>query len=351
MGMQVGDGLHKPPHDDGPDLILPDTPNRKNKLLGFDGTGSTIALDDNEQSASNAITAALDSATSAASSLASATAADSARSLAEAAVEKMGWSDVIFVTTADSPFTISDLSVGKMYSFDCSGGDIIVNLNAISTLTLGGIWAVGLIKRDSSGYQITVTPSGTDIIGNAPLITIGTRNSGVTLVPDTDLNPNIWTPMRFGAVSGNMSVASFLPNIDYIADVDDTVTLPVAPGNLANIMVMFDGIGQHRSSMSLLDTALNFATPIPASVSEIEVWIGTTISIGVPADGTITEAKLAAGLSLGGPSLGLDSVIRTNANIINENITIPANTNGMSTGPITIADGFTVTVNGTWSIV
>ena len=53
----------------------------------------------------------------------------------------------------------------------------------------------------------------------------------------------------------------------------------------------------------------------------------------------------------GGPSLGTNSIIRTNALTISENITIPASSNGMSAGPITIADGYTVTVSGTWSIV
>jgi len=53
----------------------------------------------------------------------------------------------------------------------------------------------------------------------------------------------------------------------------------------------------------------------------------------------------------GGPSLGTASIIRTNADTISENITIPANTNGMTAGPVTIADGYTVTLNGTWSIV
>ena len=53
----------------------------------------------------------------------------------------------------------------------------------------------------------------------------------------------------------------------------------------------------------------------------------------------------------GGPSLGTNSIIRTNALTISENITIPASSNGMSAGPITIADGNTVTVSGTWSIV
>ena len=68
-------------------------------------------------------------------------------------------------------------------------------------------------------------------------------------------------------------------------------------------------------------------------------------------DGAITAAKINSAVALGGPSLGTNSVIRTNAQTISENITIGATTNGMSTGPITIADTYTVTVNGNWSIV
>jgi hypothetical protein len=71
---------------------------------------------------------------------------------------------------------------------------------------------------------------------------------------------------------------------------------------------------------------------------------------------TYTQAQAdarykAIGASEGGPSLGLNSIIRTNANTISENITIPANTNGGTFGPVTIANNFTVTVNGTWSII
>ena len=68
-------------------------------------------------------------------------------------------------------------------------------------------------------------------------------------------------------------------------------------------------------------------------------------------DGSVTTAKINSSVALGGPSLGTASIIRTNANTISENITIPANTNGMSAGPITIADGNTIILNGTWSIV
>jgi hypothetical protein len=63
--------------------------------------------------------------------------------------------------------------------------------------------------------------------------------------------------------------------------------------------------------------------------------------------GGLTWAEMTGG----GPSLGTDSIIRTNAQTISENITIGSTTNGMSAGPITIADGYTVTVNGNWSVV
>ena len=62
----------------------------------------------------------------------------------------------------------------------------------------------------------------------------------------------------------------------------------------------------------------------------------------------------------GGPSVGENSIIRTNGPTISENLTIgpTANggvefTNGFSAGPITIANGYTVTIeNGaSWNII
>ncbi|NVK19331.1 MAG: hypothetical protein HWE30_11595 [Methylocystaceae bacterium] len=69
------------------------------------------------------------------------------------------------------------------------------------------------------------------------------------------------------------------------------------------------------------------------------------------ADGAITQSKIDPTVALGGPSLGTNSIIRTNADMISENITIPAGVNGMSAGPITIEDGFTLTINGFYRVV
>ena len=68
------------------------------------------------------------------------------------------------------------------------------------------------------------------------------------------------------------------------------------------------------------------------------------------------EGYTAAGwgeIGGGGSSLGSDSIIRTNAQVINENLVIPANTNASTIGDITINNGKTVTItNGsTWIIL
>ena len=71
-----------------------------------------------------------------------------------------------------------------------------------------------------------------------------------------------------------------------------------------------------------------------------------------------TGSAGGAAVSGGGPALGDKSVIRTNATTISENLSVGPSAgteyaNGMSAGPITIANGFTVTIEsgGSWSVV
>ena len=68
------------------------------------------------------------------------------------------------------------------------------------------------------------------------------------------------------------------------------------------------------------------------------------------------EGYTAAGwgeIGGGGSSLGTDSIIRTNAKVIAENITFAGNENGSTVGPVTVNNNYTVTVtNGsTWIIL
>ena len=82
-----------------------------------------------------------------------------------------------------------------------------------------------------------------------------------------------------------------------------------------------------------------------------DLYVDGSIDTAHVANGAITAAKIDSAVELGGPSLGTSSVIRTNAQTISENITIPSTSNGMSAGPITIANTYTVTVNGYWTII
>ena len=56
---------------------------------------------------------------------------------------------------------------------------------------------------------------------------------------------------------------------------------------------------------------------------------------------------------IGGDFQSIDSfgIIKTNRATLNESVTIPAGTNGMSAGPLTVGVGVSITINGAWTIV
>jgi len=70
-------------------------------------------------------------------------------------------------------------------------------------------------------------------------------------------------------------------------------------------------------------------------------------------DSTTSTTDFKKSIAANGDKQWVDSygVIKTNRTTIAEDVTIPADTNGLSAGPITIADGFTVTQLGEWTIV
>ena len=77
----------------------------------------------------------------------------------------------------------------------------------------------------------------------------------------------------------------------------------------------------------------------------------STLRVNVIDSAVNTEFKDT--ITANGDKQWVDSygVIKTNRNNIGENVTIPTGTNRLSTGPISINSGYTVTVNGEWTIV
>ncbi len=70
-------------------------------------------------------------------------------------------------------------------------------------------------------------------------------------------------------------------------------------------------------------------------------------------DSTTSSTEFKETITANGDKQWVDSygVIKTKRTTISENVTIPADTNGLSSGPIVIAEGNEVTVNGEWVIV
>ncbi len=156
-----------------------------------------------------------------------------------------------------------------------------------------------------------------------------------------------------------------------------------------SVVISLDGVVQvNGTDFNITGTALVFTSSVATGIQINVIYTGLTIAVGVPADNTITNAKLAnnavdsaelvagsvdlahlsatgtpsASLALkgdyswgtaGGPSLGTNAIIRTNGKTIAENITFAGTENGMTAGPITINSGYTVTVTSgsTWTIV
>ena len=104
------------------------------------------------------------------------------------------------------------------------------------------------------------------------------------------------------------------------------------------------------TAAKILDGVIT-AADIGANAVNTSELVDDAVTTAKVVDGAITAAKIDSGVELGGPSLGASSIIRTNAQTISENITVSSTTNGMSVGPITIADTYTVTVSGRWAIV
>ena len=58
-------------------------------------------------------------------------------------------------------------------------------------------------------------------------------------------------------------------------------------------------------------------------------------------------------ISANGASQWVDKygIIKTNKNTIDESVTIPLGTNGITAGTVAVGAGYTVTVQGVWTIV
>ncbi|NOV24153.1 hypothetical protein E5S69_11585 [Cupriavidus necator] len=121
-----------------------------------------------------------------------------------------------------------------------------------------------------------------------------------------DVNGNVtYLPIPPTVGAGNLTdelgiggTPGFKAGVDYTAGISTTLTLSQDYGSRSNILVFFDGTFQAPDQYTLNGTTLTFNAPIPAGPSAVYVRGGTTLSLTIPADGTVGDDQLAWGNSL-----------------------------------------------------
>ena len=119
---------------------------------------------------------------------------------------------------------------------------------------------------------------------------------------------------------------------------DTSFTLTNSVGTPASIIVSISGVKQSVGAYAVTGTLLDFGAgnPPPAGTNTLEV-----VYLGLKADPSPIQDQ----------TLGIDAIMRTNAQTITENMSVASTVNAMSCGPITIADTKVVTVLGYWTVV
>ena len=115
-------------------------------------------------------------------------------------------------------------------------------------------------------------------------------------------------------------------------------TLSYSVGTPASIIVSISGVKQSVGAYAVTGTLLDFGAgnPPPSGTNTLEI-----VYLGLKADPSPIQDQ----------TLGLNAIMRTNAQTIDANMSIASTVNAMSAGPITISDTYVVTVLGYWTVV
>ena len=119
---------------------------------------------------------------------------------------------------------------------------------------------------------------------------------------------------------------------------DTSFTLTNSVQTPASIIVSISGVKQSVGAYAVSGTTLDFgaSNPPPAGTQTLEI-----VYLGLKADPSPIQDQ----------TLGLNAIMRTNAQTIDANMSVASTVNAQSAGPITISDPYVVTVLGNWTVV
>ena len=162
---------------------------------------------------------------------------------------------------------------------------------------------------------------------------------------------------------GNQASSSFnsITKQDLTGATGGTLALSNAVANENEIALYINNVRQEpATSYTASGTTVTLQGYTVAGTDDIYVvYLGKGQQTVVTPDGSVTSAKLGSGvvhglgIFKGDTSQDLGAIIRVHENELNTSVTIDANTNGIASGPLTIASGVTLTITsgGALSIV
>ena len=312
-------------------------------------TGATTATTkaaEASTSASNALTSETNASASATNASASASAAGTSESNAATSATGASTSATTATTQAGVATTqasnASGSAVSAQASLDTFTGQYVSQATAPTvSLDVGDLWFDTTASRLKvySGTGFVIAGSAVSGVENSVEYTATAGQTSFAAIYDAG---NLMVYLNGIRLDGADYTATDGANVvlDTGATVGDTVFIQ-SFGTFVVADHYTKGVADLRFLTPTGDgSALTGIDALPDQATHTGKFLGT--------DGTDATWNTIAG---GGPSLGTDSIIRTNAQTISEDITIPVGTNGMSIGDITIADTYTVTVDGRWVVI
>lgn len=117
------------------------------------------------------------------------------------------------------------------------------------------------------------------------------------------LGAAVMTPPAAAIGAGDLIYNTFTSGVDYTEGVSTTFTLSRAPGAAGNLEIYFMDSFQGPDQWSVTGTTLTFTSPIPVGVTQVFARIGTTLSLEIPPDGSVTDAKVATNAAINSSKL------------------------------------------------
>ena len=287
--------------------------------------------------------------------------------------------------TGTAHYSVGQIGGNLVIANTSTQGDQLYPTGYVTGISMNTSSEIGLGTTPSSGYRLDVSGKGRfstsleidnagDNSGAAMLFlgSSGFRNFRIgnqlnandifEITPSTANGGSTWSSTPAIAISGASSLVgigtttftstatgstvTYKLNVNGNINIDGTVYQNNLPFVTSRWTQSTNGADIHRLSK----VGINRADPT------YTLHIGGTSNTGINIENTtLTSGANPSVLYANGDRQWLDSygVFKTNRNTISENITIPANTNAMTAGPITINNGVTITISngGAWSIV